>query len=215
MDPNGLTGDAGVVLESFLTGLWVGYGLAIPLGGVAVLMIEHTARTSFGNGAAAAAGAVTADTGYAVAATLGGAALAAALHPWAPGLRVVAAAILLLMALHIAVRSFRSAPVTNTGRQQTSRRRSYLTYLSLTAMNPWPVVYFTAAMLGATGTVTGPGQIAARLLGIVLATASWQLLLAGAGSTLGRLLTGRRGRRITGTASACLIAVLAIRMVIG
>ncbi len=41
------------------------------------------------------------------------------------------------------------------------------------------------------------------------ASASWQLLLAGGGSLVGRLLTGPRGRLITSLTSSAVIAVLA------
>jgi arginine exporter protein ArgO len=43
-----------------------------------------------------------------------------------------------------------------------------------------------------------------------VASASWQLLLAGGGAVLGRAVTGPRGRRATGVASAVVIAVLAL-----
>ena len=50
------------------------------------------------------------------------------------------------------------------------------------------------------------------VVGAFLASASWQLLLAGGGSLVGRLLTGERGRLITALVSSAVIAVLAITL---
>ena len=48
--------------------------------------------------------------------------------------------------------------------------------------------------------------------GAFLASASWQLAIAGGGSLVGRLLTGERGRRLTALVSSLVIAVLAVRL---
>jgi hypothetical protein len=46
-----------------------------------------------------------------------------------------------------------------------------------------------------------------------VASASWQLLIAGGGALVGRLLTGDRGRLITAMVSSAVIAVLAVGLV--
>jgi arginine exporter protein ArgO len=50
------------------------------------------------------------------------------------------------------------------------------------------------------------------VVGAFLASASWQLLLAGGGSLVGRLLTGERGRLITALVSSAVIAALALTL---
>ena len=47
-----------------------------------------------------------------------------------------------------------------------------------------------------------------------VASASWQLLIAGSGSLLGRLLTGPAGRLWTALSSSAVIAVLAVLLVL-
>jgi len=79
-------------------------------------------------------------------------------------------------------------------------------------------VYFTALVLGrqagaAPGGAGGAGQ-AVFVLAVFAASASWQLLLAGSGAFLGRVLTGRRGRLVTGMASSALIGALAVHLLI-
>jgi arginine exporter protein ArgO len=52
------------------------------------------------------------------------------------------------------------------------------------------------------------------VVAVFAASASWQLLLAGGGAFLGRLLTGHRGRLVTALASSLLIAALAVHLAI-
>jgi arginine exporter protein ArgO len=85
---------------AFLAGVIAGYGVAVPVGGIAVLIAGLSARTSWRVGAAAGLGAATADGVYALVAVLGGAALAAVVAPIAVPLRWAAATILLALAGH-------------------------------------------------------------------------------------------------------------------
>jgi arginine exporter protein ArgO len=199
-------------MDAVIAGLWAGYGLAVPVGAVAVLMVNTAARTSFGIGAAAAGGAVTADAGYAIAAVVGGGSLAATLQPWSGPLRVASALVLIAMAAHIVRSALHPAAGPARGMVPTNHLRSYVTYLGLTALNPWPAIYFVALMLGRQAHTAGaPAHTTVYVAAIVAASASWQLFLAASGATLGRLLTSRRGELVTAATSGVLIAVLAIR----
>ncbi|PZF91920.1 LysE family transporter [Micromonospora deserti] len=200
---------------AFLAGLVAGYGVAIPVGAIAVLILGLTARTSFRVGAAAALGVATADGLYAAVAALGGAALAALIAPAAGPLRVVAAMVLLGIAGHTAWRALRPRPVAPHGgnrRGLKSPARAFGGLLALTLLNPATVVYFAALVLGRDA---DPDPLAAGLFaaGAFVASASWQLLIAGSGSALGRLLTSARGRLVTALLSSALIALLALRMI--
>ncbi|MER6591520.1 lysine transporter LysE, partial [Micromonospora purpureochromogenes] len=62
--------------DALLAGLLAGYGVAVPVGAIAIVVIGLTARTSLRVGAAAALGVAAADGLYAALAVLGGAALA-------------------------------------------------------------------------------------------------------------------------------------------
>ncbi len=235
---------------AFLAGLIAGYGVAVPVGAIAVLIAGLTARTSLRVGAAAGMGAATADGVYALVAVLGGAALAAAITPIATPLRWVAAMVLVLLAVHTArsalpkragvpglaprapeaaetadaVPPWDGGPaddraaraVTRANRRDagaldtTTAGRAYLGVLGLTLLNPATIVYFAALVLGRGGTGGGVWFVA----GAFLASASWQLLVAGGGALVGRLLTGERGRRITALVSSVVIAVLAVGLVV-
>src|SRR4051812_50093345 len=84
---------------AFLSGVVAGYGVAVPVGAIGVLIAGLSARTSLRVGAAAGMGAATADGIYALIAVLGGAAVTGLLAPIATPLRWVAAAVLLAMAV--------------------------------------------------------------------------------------------------------------------
>ncbi|TDC35589.1 lysine transporter LysE [Micromonospora sp. 15K316] len=202
------------MIEAFLAGLVAGYGVAIPVGAIAVLILGLTARTSFRVGAAAALGVATADGLYAAVAALGGAALAAAVAPVAGPLRAVAALVLLAIAGLTAWRALRPRPAVGPsggGRGLESPGRAFAGVLALTLLNPATVVYFAALVLG-RGDAADPDPWVAALfvLGAFVASASWQLLIAGGGTLVGRALAGPRGRLLTALASSAIISALAL-----
>ncbi|MEV0281483.1 LysE family transporter [Streptomyces sp. NPDC050610] len=202
--------------ESIIAGMWAGYGLSVPVGAVAVLMINTTARTSFRVGAAAAIGATTADAFYAVAAVLGGSALATAVAPFAGPLRSVAALILIGMAIRIAVSALKQRHDIHEARKSEPERmkplHSYFAFLGLTALNPWPAIYFVALVLGRQSHGRTPAEETVYVAAIIAASGSWQLLLAGGGAILGRFLTSQRGRTVTALLSSALIVALATKI---
>ena len=192
---------------AFLSGVVAGYGVAVPVGAIGVLIAGLSARTSLRVGAAAGMGAATADGVYALIAVLGGAAVAGLLAPIATPLRWVAAAVLLAMAVMTARSAFRK-PGTAPPERPATPLRAYLGILGLTLLNPATVIYFAALVLGRGGEGGGFWFV----LGAFLASASWQLLVAGGGSLVGRLLTGERGRMVTALVSSIVIAALAIHL---
>jgi threonine/homoserine/homoserine lactone efflux protein len=197
------------VSGAFWAGVIAGYGVAVPVGAIAVLVAGLSARTSWRVGAAAGLGAATADGIYALVAVLGGAALAGVVAPVARPLRWLAAGVLLLLAGHtawVALRGRRAADAQP--RRPASAGQAYAGILGLTLLNPATVVYFVALVLGRGGAGGGPWFVA----GAFLASASWQLLIAASGALAGRLLTGPRAQRVTALASGAVIAVLAFRL---
>lgn len=216
--------------QAFGLGLWAGYGLAIPVGAVAVLLIHRSATSTPGRGLAAVLGAVSADALYAVAAVLGGAAAARVIAPWQEAVTVVGAGVLLVMAARIAIDAFGRAPRPGTGAshrrgedhaeaapESASRQpllwREALLFFSLTALNPWPLLYFASVVVSGGLLDAGTGSEAVALLaGIVLASVSWHCVLVIIGRSAGRRLLSGQGRRITAIVSAVIITALALRL---
>lgn len=203
---------------AILSGLAAGYGVAIPVGAIAVLVIGLSARHSFRVGAAAALGVATADGLYAGLAVAGGASLVELLAPAAEPLRWFAAAVLVGVAAHTVVAAIRrhGASMGEAGRSGLrTPARAFAGLLGLTSLNPATIGYFAALVAGRQATERfTPSTGAAFALSAFAASASWQLLVASGGSLLGRLLTGPRGRLLTALVSSLLIAVLAVYLVL-
>ncbi|SCF06431.1 Arginine exporter protein ArgO [Micromonospora purpureochromogenes] len=203
--------------DALLAGLLAGYGVAVPVGAIAIVVIGLTARTSLRVGAAAALGVAAADGLYAALAVLGGAALAGLVRPVATPLRWSAVVILLFLAGQLAVgalrRHRRPAGPARAERGLATPGRAFAGLLALTLLNPMTIVYFVALVIGrhASGGWTPAGQVA-FVAAAFAASASWQLLVAGGGSLLGRLLTSDRGRLVTALLASALIVLLALRM---
>jgi arginine exporter protein ArgO len=187
---------------AFLAGVAAGLGIAIPVGAIAILIVETGLRRGFRLAAAAGAGAATVDGIYALVAAVFGTALAALLAPLETLLRVLAVVVLVA----IAVRGFlglRAAlrPVAGDGVQVPpdveaaerggSALRTYGAFVAITLLNPVTVTYFAALILGLGSTGDGPAEKAAFVVGAFLASLAWQTLLAAAGAFLHRRLSPR------------------------
>ncbi|WP_405593715.1 LysE family transporter [Streptomyces sp. NBC_01092] len=206
---------------ALVAGLLAGYGIAVPVGAVATYLVSLTARTSLRTGVCAALGVATADGLYALAATLGGSALAAALRPVLGPLRWACALVLTVLAVRgavTAVRHYRGHRLTTRSAPPPpppSPTRAYLALLGITLLNPATVIYFAALVLGTRTTqAVSPLEQGVFVLAAFAASASWQLLLAGGGTLLGRVLTGFRGRLVTALVSSGVILALAVRMLV-
>ncbi|MFI1422390.1 LysE family transporter [Streptomyces sp. NPDC020731] len=204
---------------ALLAGLLAGYGIAVPVGAVGTYLVSLTARTTLRTGVCAALGIATADGLYALAAALGGSALASALRPALGPMRWVCVPVLLALAAWGAagaVRRYRGRrPVARTGAAPPGAARAYLSLLGITLLNPTTVIYFAALVLGSrSGEAAGPGEQTVFVTAAFAASASWQVLLAGGGALLGRTLTGHRGRLVTALVASGVMTALAVHMAV-
>lgn len=197
------------MLEVVVSGLVTGWAIAIPIGAVGAYLVTLTARTSFRVGAAAALGIASVDGVYAALAVVAGAALSAVLAPVATPLRIASGVVLLAIAGLTAAHALATGGRVREA-SALSARRAYALFLGITAVNPTTVVYFAAVVLGNRHLVSTAAEGAAFVTAAFLASASWQLVLAGGGAALGRLATGARAHLVTGLVSALVIAGLAI-----
>jgi arginine exporter protein ArgO len=168
------------VVTSFVAGLLAGWAIAIPVGAIAVLIVEIGIRRGFLLAAAAGAGAASADGIYAALAAVGGTALAAFLEPLERPLRIVAIGALLLIGVRgLLLMTIASRSVPASASLPTRAVPTYLRFLGLTLLNPQTVVYFAALILALPELGRGAGERGAFVAGAFLASLSWQTALAG------------------------------------
>ncbi|MGV8967407.1 MAG: LysE family transporter [Cellulomonas sp.] len=211
---------------ALLTGLAAGLAVAIPLGAIGVLLLHEGLTRGARSAAAGAAGVAVVDTVYATLAVLGGAAVASALGGREVVVRAVGGAVLGMVAVVGIVRTLRAAPVGAVGTGagvlpgQARPAATFLRFVALTAVNPLTALAFVAVAAGlASRWPTAIGAVA-FVVGVGLASLTWQLALAGAGGLLGRwsrtrARTGQGVRRVLGLCGFGLVAVLAVVVAIG
>jgi arginine exporter protein ArgO len=205
-----------VVTGALVAGLLAGYGIAMPVGPVGTYLVALTAGTSLRIGACAAVGVASADGLYALVAAVAGSAVAPLLEPIVVPLRWASTAVLTALALSgavKAVRRYRAHRLAGINQETpVGAMKAYLGMLGMTLLSPMTVIYFAALVLGGGSGDTNVAESMLFVVAAFVASASWQLFLAGGGALLGRALTGHLGRLMTALASSVVIVVLAVRL---
>ena len=180
-------------MDAFFSGLLAGYGIAIPVGAIALLIVQVGIKCGFRCAFMAGAGAATADLFYAGLAVVGGAALARFIDSAGVSFRIASGIVLVV----IAVVGLRKAnkPVEQIDIAMPNRSElagTYARFLGLTVINPTTIVYFAAVVVG-LGVASGLTAVGGTLFcaGAFVASLSWQTLLAFIGSSAGKRMSPR------------------------
>lgn len=99
----------GLSVDAFLSGVVAGYGIAIPIGPIAIVILELGLRRGFWVAFSAGAGAASADLIYASVAAVAGTFLISILSPFASILRVVSALGLIVLGAWLLYRGRKSS----------------------------------------------------------------------------------------------------------
>jgi threonine/homoserine/homoserine lactone efflux protein len=199
------------VATSLVAGALAGWAIAIPVGAIAVLIVEIGIRRGFRVAAAAGAGAASADGLYAALAAVGGTAAAAFLEPVEQPLRVVAIGLLLAVGLRgLLLVTIGPRSVPSNADVPVEVGGTYIRFLGLTLLNPQTVIYFAALILALPELGRGPAERTAFVAGAFLASLSWQLVLAAVSAVAHHRLPPRFqvGISILGNVLICGFAVL-------
>jgi arginine exporter protein ArgO len=201
-------------LPELFDGLMAGYGIAMPIGAVSVLIFSTGMRSGLLKGFMAGAGAATADLLYAAIAVIGGSALVRVLLPIGTPLRITGGAVLIALAAYGVWQGFRKKDPKETTVVKSGPFAAYAQLLGITAINPLTVVYFAAFIVGRDPAIVVPiaGRIA-FVLGVAAASLSWQTLLAGLGSIAHNRLP-ERFRLLAVLAGNLVVAALGARILV-
>jgi len=203
--------------NAFWEGVLAGYGIAIPVGAIAILIVDMGLRRGFPSAFMAGAGAASADFIYALLAAIAGATLAAALAPYAGILQIASGIVLLVLGgygLWQAWKIDSAQKTTPLPEDNQSLWGIYLRFLGLTLLNPLTITYFGALILGRdAGVTTTAVEQLLFVLGAALASLSWQTLLAGVGSLANQRLSPRF-QRLTSITGNLIVIALGLRILL-
>ena len=213
---------------ALVAGVVAGFGIAMPLGAIGVLIVHEGLTRGWRSAAAAASGTALVDLGYVCLALVAGAAVTDRLQGYTRAVQLVGAAVLVAVVARGLAALRRTAlpvggppahqPVQDHELVQDPRKgggggrgrgggegggaawRTLRRFVGLTAINPLTAVYFVVLTAGLSRTVHGGGAGAAFAVGVFAASWSWQLMLAAVGTAAGARLPGwaRTATSLTG-----------------
>lgn len=200
------------LLELFAFGVTAGIALAIPVGPMALLLIDTTLRSGLRVGAAGALAMATVDASYAVLVFFAGSAVAGILSTYGLALSLIGAAILLALGTQTLYKAIGTAKTSNHADKEvavaTSASKTFVKFAGATILNPPTALYFLAIAPSLVG-LAGAEPLwatASFASGVFLGSVVWQQGLA---------LTGAAIRGITTARVRTWMSVLGGLMVIG
>ncbi|MGW7364717.1 LysE family transporter [Streptomyces sp. NPDC054841] len=195
-----------------VAGAAAGLGVAVPLGAMGVLLIQEGMRDRRHAVAAAAAVAVV-DMAYAAVATALGPLVASALSGVEAWVRLVSAAVLMVIAVRglWASRRVTDDPVAAGADRAGGTVRTFTRFAALTLVNPTTALYFAALTTAQGAALRGGAAGAVFVAGVFAASLFWQqLLVAASGFTGARI--GASARAWTFRLGFGLVAVYAVKI---
>lgn len=204
-------------MDPFLDGLLAGYGIAIPVGAIAVLIVDTGLQRGFRGAFLAGTGAASADLVYALIAVLAGEQVGTRLAPHSQTLQFASAAVLILIGAAGLRRVGRRMPAKLESAEPVAKESLpsiYFRFFGLTLMNPQTIAYFAALILGrdAGDILTASGQVS-FVIAAALASWSWQSLLALVGAVARRRLKPSF-HRIAGILGNSLVLAFGVRILV-
>jgi arginine exporter protein ArgO len=197
-----------------LQGVIAGYGIAIPVGPIGILILELGIRRGFSAAFSAGAGAATADLIYATIASTAGAFLVSLLAPYTHTLRITSAIVLIAFGVWVLYHGLRGGKESKEVREM-SNRNTYFMFLGLTLLNPVTVAYFTTLILGLTaGRAQSSFEILLFVVGAFSSSLSWQTLLALVSGSAHKRLSPKL-QFVTFAFGDCIVILLGILILIG
>jgi threonine/homoserine/homoserine lactone efflux protein len=187
---------------ALIAGLVAGLAIAMQVGAVSLLLIEASVVAGPRAGVAGGMGVATADFAYAAVAAAAGGVVGAALADHESEIKLLAALVLAVIAVHGLVRTWREPEA----RTLTAGGSHYLRFLAITAVNPLTIASFAA--VAAALSLDSAGATMAFVVGVGAASAGWHLILTLAAGHAGRWVTPaiRRGLAIGGRVLVLAIA---------
>lgn len=198
-----------------MQGLIAGYGIAIPIGPIAILIIELGIRRGFSVAFCAGVGAASADLIYSTLASLAGTFLVSILKPYAPVIHTISALALIGLGLWL-LYSSRMKKTTEVDESRISTRSgAYCFVFGMTLLNPLTIAYFTTLILGLKSNIAGSADyVVSFVSGAFLASLSWQSVVASVGG-FGHDRLSPKFRLVTFAVGNTIIVLMGVLLLLG
>ncbi|MEY4293762.1 MAG: hypothetical protein RIR29_412 [Actinomycetota bacterium] len=203
--------------ELFSIGFFAGLALAIPVGPMAIMLINTTLEKGWRHGVAGASAMASIDFSYALVVFLLGHAVSSFFSTWGHALSLLGALILLALGLNTLFRNYKllrsSAAEVSAAKSGSTPAKTYLLFAGATILNPPTALYF----LGIAPSVAQfeyQNFFVSTLvfaLGVFVGSVIWQQALALTGTTLRRFAQNKI-RVFFGLIGGALIIALAISL---
>lgn len=168
-------------------GMLAGLALAVPLGAIGVLLVQEGSSRGLLLGLPAAFAVATVDMLYCVAALAAGSLLSPIIATLAPWPAVVGGLVLIAMAIFGLFRVLTARKTSGASTPVMSHGRGwgrYALFFGLTAINPATLLYFAAIATGLSTLTSSPLGAGLFVLGVTVASLTWQSALVLLGSAL-------------------------------
>jgi len=162
-------------MSALLSGIGVGFAVAMPVGPIGVLCIKRSLKHGFGFGLATGLGAATADACYGVLVALGLG--LSGLLAYADPLKIGGGVLIILLGL-LSLRSFFTpGPKAEIASPASGLLAAWFGTFLLTLTNPMTILAFIG-LIAALGTASAAGPYL-LVLGVFIGSLLWWLLLVG------------------------------------
>ncbi|WP_191906652.1 LysE family transporter [Microbacterium lushaniae] len=208
------------LLLAAAAGLAAGFGVAIPLGAIGVLILREGIVSGFARASAGATAVALVDALYCAAAVGGGSAIAASLRSWGDTPIYVSS---------VALVAFGGWQLWLTARQRGGRRASsqpprpdirparsvsiFVRFFLLTAVNPLTLAYFLALAGAQSAKWSGVEPPLVFIGAVAAASVAWQLILAAVGALFGGSISPRVVE-VLGVVGSLIVIVLGCSLIL-
>ncbi len=205
--------------ELFTIGFFAGLALAIPVGPMAIMLINATLEKGWRHGVAGASAMASVDFLYALVVFLLGQAVSSFFSTWGQLLSILGALILLVLGLNTLIKNLKllrnSAADVSSAKSGSTPAKTYLLFAGATILNPPTALYFlgiapSVAQIEYQNFLIGALVFA---LGVFVGSVIWQQALALTGTTLRRFAQNKI-RVFFGLVGGALIIALAISLAV-
>jgi threonine/homoserine/homoserine lactone efflux protein len=206
-----------VMSDLFVIGFFAGLALAIPVGPMAIMLINTTLEKGWRTGVAGASAMATVDFLYALTVFLLGHAVSSFFATWGQLLSLLGAGVLLWLGAATLLRNLRlmrsaSEDVTDS-KYASTPLKTFFVFAGATILNPPTALYFLGIAPSVAQIETDNFLLSALVfaLGVFVGSVIWQQALALAGTTL-RKFAQKKIRVFFGLLGGALIIALAVAL---